>query len=1187
MDKITTKKGVKMMTDIITPKLIEKLCEEQPRKMQGLLPEIIKRLIISSANNLTSIRIPDKEDIWAPGFDGVIECNEQSTYINAGKSVWEFGTNGDSIKKINSDYEKRTRDSLGLKPQNTSFYLVTPRIWAFDNQGLSITKWESEHNDWKSVRVYDGSVLSDWLNSCPNVAAWFWESFYDEKILFSSIQAAWSWLSKYTSPALVPMMFINGRSDEKTELYNLIKEKRIIKVKSKTQIDAFGFCIAALLEDKELSNRVIVVDSEEAYKSLSTKCKDKVFLLKPMEISSFIDGNTSIICYNNEAPSIQPDIELSPLRRIQIIDSFRKMGIPQTETDNLYYHTHGELLAIIRRIPGNSNIIKPKWSNSSNNRLLFPILFLRTINVNNQTDKRLCEVLAETSFDDILSAYNDYLHFEDSPVKRIEDVYSIVSCEEAWRVLSPDINCIEYKRLVDTLLLILNIYSGKTENSLQLGYGSSRYFYTLSLNLLLYAYDYNDNNTLSCHITSILDKLWEHADLFSSLRLYAEVGPANVMSLFDKDYYTESSKIKRIFSDGGYTSHYTDILSALEHLATVNETKIKACNLLFSLCSIQTQYYYSTTPEETLLDALWFYNTESELRLSEKVKLALKYLDDNILGTKLVYALIIKDSAFKNIRLGSPQKQSFNFTYPELIDAIGTVSRALIEKALEREEHEIILQLISHFWALPPDILSFLLDSIHSEAFPFHEWIQICYTIRHKNRWYKENENEKYHNYILVFEDFITKIDEQEDDNYLFCLFYGKYYDYDMLKALSSDTINNDYGKMDRAAKDRRIESLDFLYDKDREGTLSTLLKLMNDGGEWGQVLAQSKYLSLCEKVCEIANAEKKYSIVSGFLNEIDPNKAYQMIISFSEEEQKMIIPRIYNNRIGELIDDEWMRTLFWSNKIMREYNDAEYNLLLQYNPNGLLPYYVYLNKSSILENKATIFTILSAIISKNIDGDYAFGQDTDAFNRIFTCFDNDGYYSDEYAEMCLYLSKYNYHYQFHECAKLFYFHHPERICSIINTGKDDYVNVSELLIRYELPRQALDNYGSLSAFIEAIIHGTNAEHRSTLYKFIGTIIAKAMKNKGTHGNTDIQCKIVENYHNNDFDTGFIDGYRNLYRTLGDGSDQKEEYAQLVSEAEDIEIDYSHSAFLLRQIAKEHLFLSKHDYIISELGDYI
>ncbi len=98
------------------------------------------------------------------------------------------------------------------------------------------------------------------------------------------------------------------------------------------------------------------------------------------------------------------------------------------------------------------------------------------------------------------------------------------------------------------------------------------------------------------------------------------------------------------------------------------------------------------------------------------------------------------------------------------------------------------------------------------------------------------------------------------------------------------------------------------------------------------------------------------------------------------------------------------MRALFWSNKTMREYSDVEFKLLLKYNPIGLLPYYVYLNESTILDNRNTILTILTAIISMSQETNYAFSKETDAFNKIFLTMDNNGYYSDEYAEMCFLL---------------------------------------------------------------------------------------------------------------------------------------------------------------------------------------
>ena len=122
--------------------------------------------------------MPGNDDVWAPGFDGVVESIEQTTYVSAGKSIWELGTNADSLRKINADFEKRTKNPLGVDKETTAFYLVIPRIWAYDRQGMSITKWESEHKDgWRDVHVYDASVLCDWINSEPAVCAWLFEQF--------------------------------------------------------------------------------------------------------------------------------------------------------------------------------------------------------------------------------------------------------------------------------------------------------------------------------------------------------------------------------------------------------------------------------------------------------------------------------------------------------------------------------------------------------------------------------------------------------------------------------------------------------------------------------------------------------------------------------------------------------------------------------------------------------------------------------------------------------------------------------------------------------------------------------------------------------------------------------------------------------------------------------------------------
>ncbi|MCR4646619.1 MAG: hypothetical protein K5695_14630 [Oscillospiraceae bacterium] len=183
------------------------------------------------------------------------------------------------------------------------------------------------------------------------------------------------------------------------------------------------------------------------------------------------------------------------------------------------------------------------------------------------------------------------------------------------------------------------------------------------------------------------------------------------------------------------------------------------------------------------------------------------------------------------------------------------------------------------------------------------------------------------------------------------------------------------------------------------------------------------------------------------------------------------------------------------------------------------------------------------------------------------------------------YLSKFYHNFKLHECAKRFYFHHPEKICNIINSGKDSYFNDIEFRLHYELPHLAFESYDILNAFIQTIISKTDNEHLSDAKYLVGAMMAKALNDRN-NGNFNVIYKTVENYHNKEFDKGFVIGHNSLFRTIGDGTDQKEKYSQLMSEAAEVEIDYPHTASLLKIIAKDHLILSKSDYVFSELGDF-
>lgn len=158
------------------------LFKDHPRRAQEIFPELLKKLIISSANNkLSYLRFPSGDSIWAPGFDGfVTDIAIEDKYVPLGNSVWECGTNRDYKTKVTSDYKKRTEEPTDFDKSEYTFVLCTPFIFDADFSDLQ----NEMQNDqiWKSVKIFDATIITDWLNNHIEVIIWLLNEFNKNNI---------------------------------------------------------------------------------------------------------------------------------------------------------------------------------------------------------------------------------------------------------------------------------------------------------------------------------------------------------------------------------------------------------------------------------------------------------------------------------------------------------------------------------------------------------------------------------------------------------------------------------------------------------------------------------------------------------------------------------------------------------------------------------------------------------------------------------------------------------------------------------------------------------------------------------------------------------------------------------------------------------------------------------------------
>src|SRR5208337_869402 len=140
------------------------------RDGQAKLPELASRLILAVYGPAAALRFPSDDSIQHPGWDGVCDAPSDSTYIPAGKSVWEIGAQRAQIgAKAQKDYVKRTAKPLGVNPSETCFIFFTPQRWPLKEVWAAERRAEGV---WRDVRVIDGDTLVNWLELYPGVAEW-------------------------------------------------------------------------------------------------------------------------------------------------------------------------------------------------------------------------------------------------------------------------------------------------------------------------------------------------------------------------------------------------------------------------------------------------------------------------------------------------------------------------------------------------------------------------------------------------------------------------------------------------------------------------------------------------------------------------------------------------------------------------------------------------------------------------------------------------------------------------------------------------------------------------------------------------------------------------------------------------------------------------------------------------------
>jgi hypothetical protein len=279
----------------ITENELDNWVDGHAREAQGLIVELILKLVAASSANPRERRFPLGDSIGQHGPDGHLDAIiSYEPYIPEGRSFWEIGTGIDAKAKAADDYKSLTEITPESVRKDSTFIFVTPRsgrrdwrhTWKEDGQ-ISWIEEKKQANEWKDVRVIDGTKLVDWVHQFLPIELWLADKIGSlNQNQVETLEKKWELIESFGAPpSLSSALFLANRIDQCSKLSELFNGGNTFRIKLTTHFEseATNFVsayIASLDEEKkqEALSRAVIVYGEDAWNYLCRNHKNPILV---------------------------------------------------------------------------------------------------------------------------------------------------------------------------------------------------------------------------------------------------------------------------------------------------------------------------------------------------------------------------------------------------------------------------------------------------------------------------------------------------------------------------------------------------------------------------------------------------------------------------------------------------------------------------------------------------------------------------------------------------------------------------------------------------------------------------------------------------------------------------------------------------------------------------------------------
>ncbi len=620
------------------------------RDCQETLPHLVRKLIRATSNTIQSIKFPSGESVLLGGWDGILEVTEETDYLPAGTSLWEFGASKDPKGKADDDYAKRSANPLGFDPAESTFIFVTPRLWQNGDDWVTEKK---KDGIWKDIKVYNAETLEEWIETAPTVGSWL--AKHIGKYPQGGIQPTddfWEEWASGTKIRLNTEILLGGRKAEQDKLIELCKPSSIISVQGISREESLAFIISCFKSNPDIEedffSRSIIVDNTDAFRELSVH--DKPLILIPrFEDNGVLNramqkGHTVIVPLGADSSnSWSNKIILPQIERESFISALAKTGMSKEFAERFSKESARNITILRRQLEFTRTL--PSWALPENVSDIIPALIVGRWDENFENDKIIISKIAGDTYENYSKKLTRWLNTHDSPIIKIGSTWRLTSPFDAWTNASKNLTGNDFDLLHKSAIEILSeinpafqllperrhmaaFYGKKREFSGWIREGviqslilTSIFGDKLKFNLPLKA-DLWVDSIIAELLSSDNILLWKSFE--SKLPLIAEASPAAFLNAIEKQLSFEKSPVASLFEeDRGFLSaqsYHTGLLWALENLAWFPEYLSRASLILAKLSSIDPGGSLSNRPINSLSEIFKTWHPQTLASFEERMQ---------------------------------------------------------------------------------------------------------------------------------------------------------------------------------------------------------------------------------------------------------------------------------------------------------------------------------------------------------------------------------------------------------------------------------------------------------------------------------------------------------------------------------------------------------------------------------------